>query len=103
MGISIGKCYDQTILIISTVMDVQGILQSNQVVHCDPEIMSGALVFVGTRVPLQTFFDYLEGETGLAEFVEDFPYLQAPALKVLEKIAKQMLSQERSDHAHSIR
>ena len=83
-------------------MDVQGILQSNQVVHCDPEIMSGALVFVGTRVPLQTFFDYLEGETGLAEFIEDFPYLQAPALKVLETIAKQMLSQERSDRVHSI-
>lgn len=83
-------------------MDVKSILQSHQIVHCDPEIMSGALVFVGTRVPLQTFFDYLEGETGLAELLEDFPHLQAPALQVLETIAKQMLSQERLDSAHSV-
>jgi uncharacterized protein (DUF433 family) len=32
------------------------------IIDCDSEIMSGVLVFVGTRVPLPTFFDYLEGE-----------------------------------------
>ena len=30
------------------------------VVHSDPEIMSGTLVFAGTRVPFQTLIDYLE-------------------------------------------
>ena len=32
--------------------------------------MSGTPVFVGTRVPLQTFFHYLEGEAGLTEFLK---------------------------------
>ncbi|MBW4634685.1 MAG: DUF433 domain-containing protein [Iphinoe sp. HA4291-MV1] len=63
--------------------------------------MSGTPVFVGTRIPLQTFFDYLEGEAGLAEFLEDFPHLQVQVLQVLEVIAKAMLAQERTARAHS--
>ncbi|MEH2382499.1 MAG: DUF433 domain-containing protein [Nostoc sp.] len=69
-------------------MNIQKILSDRRIIHSDPEIMSGTLVFVGTRVPLQTFFDYLEGEAGLAEFLEDFPHLQTQALLVLEVIAK---------------
>ena len=37
------------------------------VIHSDPEILSGTPVSVGTRVPVQSLFDYLEGgETGSA-------------------------------------
>ncbi len=43
------------------------------VIHTDPDIMSGTPVFVGTRVPLQAFIDYLVGGQPLAEFLEDFP------------------------------
>ncbi len=50
-------------------------LLARQIVHTDPDIMSGTPVFVGTRVPLQTLFDYLEGEEGLSEFSEDFPHV----------------------------
>jgi uncharacterized protein (DUF433 family) len=32
----------------------------DQVVHSDPEIMGGELVFAGTRVPVYNLFDYLE-------------------------------------------
>ena len=39
----------------------------------DPEIMSGALCFTGTRVPVQNLFDYLEGSSSLEDFLEDFP------------------------------
>jgi uncharacterized protein (DUF433 family) len=42
-------------------------------VHSDPEVMGGTPVFVGTRVPLQTLFDYLEGGDTLDEFLEHFP------------------------------
>jgi uncharacterized protein (DUF433 family) len=66
------------------VMKIQQIIERQGIVHCDPEIMSGVPVFVGTGVALQTFFDYLEGESGLAEFIEDFPYLKTPALLVLK-------------------
>ena len=58
-------------------MDIQRVLRDRRIIHSDPEIMSVTPVFVGTRVPLQTFFDYLEGEAGLAEFLEDFPHLHA--------------------------
>lgn len=68
-------------------MDIRERWESLNIVRSDPEIMSGALVFVGTRVPLQTFFDYLEGDEGLTEFLEDFPHLQASALRVLEVTA----------------
>jgi uncharacterized protein (DUF433 family) len=82
-------------------MDIQKTLRDRQIIHSDPEIMSGTAVFVGTRVPLQTFFDYLEGEAGLAEFLEDFPHLQTQVLQVLEVIAKATLDQERTVRAHS--
>jgi uncharacterized protein (DUF433 family) len=82
-------------------MKIQQMLDRQGIVHTDPEIMSGVPVFVGTRVPVQTFFDYLEGEAGLAEFLEDFPHLRTQALQVLEAIAKVMLDQERTAGAHS--
>ena len=43
------------------------------VVHSDPEILSGTPVFVGTRVPAQSLFDYLEGGDTLDEFLRQFP------------------------------
>lgn len=71
----------------TSTMDIQSYLRDRQIIHSEPEIMSGTSVFVGTRVPLQTFFDYLECEAGLAEFLEDFPHLQDQVLLVLEVIA----------------
>jgi uncharacterized protein (DUF433 family) len=82
-------------------MEIQKILGDRHIIHSDPEIMSGMPVFIGTRVPLQTFFDYLEGEAGLAEFLEDFPHLQAQVLQVLAVLAKAMLDLEPSAHTHS--
>jgi uncharacterized protein (DUF433 family) len=51
----------------------------------DPEIMSGALCFTGTRVPVKNLFDYLEGSSSLEEFLEDFPTVSRErAVAVLE-------------------
>jgi uncharacterized protein (DUF433 family) len=43
------------------------------VIHSDPEVMGGTPVFVGTRVPLETLFDYLRAGEPLSEFLKDFP------------------------------
>ena len=43
------------------------------VVHSDPEILGGTPVFVGTRVPVQSLFNYLEGGDTLDEFLRQFP------------------------------
>jgi uncharacterized protein (DUF433 family) len=52
----------------------------------DPETMHGVPVFRGTRVPVQTLFDYLEGGDTLEEFLEGFPPVpRALALETLEE------------------
>ena len=52
----------------------------------NPEVMSGALCFAGTRVPVQNLFDYLEGSSSLEDFLEDFPSVsRAVAVAVLEQ------------------
>jgi uncharacterized protein (DUF433 family) len=45
----------------------------NSFMWIDPERMSGTPCFHGTRVPVKTLFDYLEGGSPLTEFLEDFP------------------------------
>lgn len=43
------------------------------VIHSHPDILGGTPVFVGTRVPVQSLFDYLEGGETLEEFLHQFP------------------------------
>ncbi len=43
------------------------------VVHSDPERLGGTPVFVGTRVPVQSLFDYLRAGDTLDEFLHQFP------------------------------
>lgn len=45
----------------------------SEIVHSDPEIVSGEPVFVGTRVPVRNLLDYLEGGDSLEDFLENFP------------------------------
>ena len=45
---------------------------SQSVVKVDPKIMNGAPCFAGTRVPIQTLIDYLEGGDSIDEFLDDF-------------------------------
>ena len=57
----------------------------------DPEIMSGALCFRGTRVPVKSLFEYLEGTSSLEEFLEDFPSVSRDrAVAVLEAARQQL-------------
>jgi uncharacterized protein (DUF433 family) len=76
-------------------MILDKLLEAQGIIHCDPDIMSGVKVFSGTRVPLQTLYDYLEGEGGLSEFINDFPFLEVQAIKVMENAAKLIIAQER--------
>lgn len=43
------------------------------VVDIDPQVLGGTPVFSGTRVPVQTLIDYLEGGERLDDFLQDFP------------------------------
>jgi uncharacterized protein (DUF433 family) len=53
--------------------------------------LSGTPVFAGTRVPVQTLVDYLEGGDSLDDFLADFPSVSREhAIAVLE-LAKSAL------------
>jgi uncharacterized protein (DUF433 family) len=55
------------------------------VTHRDPHILSGVPVFVGTRVPVRSLFDYLEGGDTLEEFLHQFPAVKREqAIAVLD-------------------
>ena len=43
------------------------------VLACDPEVLGGALCFVGTRVPVTVFLDNLAEGMGLNEFLSEYP------------------------------
>ena len=43
------------------------------IVRVDPNVMSGAPVFVGTRVPVKNLLDYLAAGDGLERFLDHFP------------------------------
>ena len=60
-------------------------MQANLPFEVDPEIMSGAPVFRGTRVPVQSLFEYLEDNLSLDEFLDCFPTVRREdAIAVLE-------------------
>lgn len=48
-------------------------MRLNQIVHSNPDILGGTPVFLGTRVPVQSLFDHLEGGDTLDEFLHQFP------------------------------
>ena len=58
-----------------------------------PDVMSGEVVFAGTRVPVQTLIDYLEEDSRLDEFLEDFPTVSREhAIQVLELAKEAMIA-----------
>lgn len=62
-------------------------------VHSDPEILGGTPVFVGTRVPAQTLFDYLADGCDLEEFLDNFPTVtREQALLLLEQASESVLA-----------
>lgn len=62
-------------------------------VQSDPEIMSGTVVFAGTRVPFQTLIDYIEAGQPLSEFLEDFPTVSSEqAVAALEQAKEALLT-----------
>lgn len=56
------------------------------------DILGGTPVFKGTRVPVSTFFEYLETDHSINDFLEDFPTVtRKQATQVLERFKDQLL------------
>lgn len=58
-------------------------------VALDPAILGGTPTFRGTRVPIQTLFDYIVDGWTLDQFLENFPTVtREDAITVLETLAE---------------
>lgn len=62
-------------------MNISDVLTSN------PEIVSGAVVFKGTRVPVAGLFEYLRAGDTLDEFLLDFPTVERQQVEAVIQLA----------------
>ncbi len=68
-----------------------------RIVHSDPEILGGTPVFVGTRVPVQNFIDYLEAGDTIDAFLDSFPSVsREQAIAALELAREALISSARA-------
>lgn len=56
-----------------------------------PDVLGGTLVFAGTRVPVQTLLDYLEGGESIDNFLEGFPSVTRAQVVSFLELAKDRL------------
>ena len=68
-------------------------LADGSVIHSDPEILGGTPVFVGTRVPVQTLVDHLEGGYSVDGFLDNFPSVRREQVNAfLEQATRALLA-----------
>ncbi len=48
-------------------------MKKEQIISRNPEVMNGALVFAGTRVPVEILIQHLIAGDSLEKFLDDFP------------------------------
>jgi uncharacterized protein (DUF433 family) len=64
-----------------------------KIISCDPDVMSGTPVFAGTRVPVQTLLDYIEGGDSIDVFLDGFPTVKREqVIAFLDEATKRMVS-----------
>jgi uncharacterized protein (DUF433 family) len=61
------------------------------VIHRDPDILSGEPVFVSTRVPVRSLFDYMAAGDSLEVFLEHFPSVTREQAVAALKEANELL------------
>lgn len=67
--------------------------QNFQIISISGEIMGGTPVFIGTRVPVQTLFDYLEAGESIDDFLDGFPTVtREQVIALLEVLRKQLIA-----------
>ncbi|MFN7947071.1 MAG: DUF433 domain-containing protein [Blastocatellia bacterium] len=64
-------------------------MKAENIIEVDPEKLGGMPVFRGTRVPIQNFFDYLEGGESLEVFLDDFPTVEREQALALIELMKE--------------
>ena len=68
-------------------------MKIDDVLSSDPETVSGAVVFKGTRVPLDTMFEHLAAGDSLEVFLDDFPTVERAQAEAALQLAAHDLKQ----------
>jgi uncharacterized protein (DUF433 family) len=69
-------------------------MDEDKLIRRDKDILGGMVVFAGTRVPVQTLWDYLEKGHSLDAFLDDFPTVsRMQAQQVLALAGKKLVRQ----------
>jgi uncharacterized protein (DUF433 family) len=72
-------------------------MRREQVMSRDPEVVSGALVFAGTRVPVDILIDYLRAGDSLDRFLEGFPTVTREQAEGFLEIALEAVKAEMNE------
>lgn len=64
----------------------------NPLITSSPDRLSGTPVFAGTRVPVQSLIDYLEGGDSIDVFIDQFPSVSREHAIAALEIAKKALT-----------
>lgn len=68
-------------------------LANSEIISSSPDVMGGTPVFAGTRVPVQTFLDYLKAGESIYDFLEGFPTVsKEQVIALLEEAEKHLIS-----------
>jgi uncharacterized protein (DUF433 family) len=66
----------------------------DNVVSINPKVLGGTPVFVGTRVPVESLFDYLKRGRSVDYFLEQFPTVQrSQVLELLDRAQAKAVSE----------
>jgi uncharacterized protein (DUF433 family) len=66
---------------------------TSSLISSNPEVLGGTPVFRGTRVPVQTLIEYLEGGQTIDDFLEGFPTVtREQVIAFLEEAKARMLT-----------
>ena len=63
-------------------------MKQAEIIQSDPEILGGTPVFRGTRVPVRSFFDHLEGGESIDDFLDGFPSVRRDQVIALLEISQ---------------
>jgi uncharacterized protein (DUF433 family) len=62
-----------------------------RIIRRSPDVLGGTPVFAGTRVPVQTLLDYLEGGESIDDFLDGFPSVKREQIVAFLEQAKDSL------------
>jgi len=69
-------------------------MKTPKIISSSPDMMGGTPVLSGTRVPVQTLVDYLEGGYSIDDFLKGYPTVKRrQVIAFLEEAKKRMIQQ----------